>query len=79
MNLKQMAAFRELMLTGSVSEAARNLNRTQPSVSHMIATLEDDLGMKLFVESVLNLDYTLTQQLVKNLFLSPERIRTARS
>lgn len=49
MNLKQMTAFRELMLTGSVSEAARNLNRTQPSISHMIATLEDDLGMKLFV------------------------------
>lgn len=49
MNLKQMTAFKELMLTGSVSEAARNLNRTQPSISHMIATLEDDLAMKLFV------------------------------
>ena len=49
MNLKQMTAFREVVLTGSVSEAARNLNRTQPSVSHMIATLEDSLGLKLFV------------------------------
>ncbi|MEM7508745.1 MAG: LysR substrate-binding domain-containing protein [Pseudomonadota bacterium] len=48
MNLKQMAVFREVILTGSVSEAARNLNRTQPSVSHMIATLEEELGMKLF-------------------------------
>ena len=48
MNLKQMTVFREVMLTGSVSEAARNLNRTQPSVSHMIATLEDKLGMRLF-------------------------------
>lgn len=48
MNLNQVIAFREVMLTGSVSEAARNLNRTQPSISHMIATLERDLGMKLF-------------------------------
>lgn len=48
MDLKSMATFREVMLTGSVSEAARNLNRTQPSVSHAIAKLEDELGMKLF-------------------------------
>lgn len=48
MNLKQMSVFREVMVTGSVSEAARNLNRTQPSVSHTLATLEDELGMKLF-------------------------------
>lgn len=48
MNIKQMTAFRELMLTGSVSEAARNLNRTQPSISHLIATLEVDLGITLF-------------------------------
>lgn len=48
MNLKQMSAFREVMLTGSVSEAARNLNRTQPSISHMISGLEDELGMRLF-------------------------------
>lgn len=48
MNFNQIIAFREVMLTGSVSEAARNLNRTQPSISHMIATLERDLEMKLF-------------------------------
>ena len=48
MNLKQMTAFSELMLTGSVTEAARNLNRTQPAVSHQIASLEEGLGMKLF-------------------------------
>lgn len=48
MNIKQMTALRELMVTGSVSEAARNLNRTQPSISHLIATLEADLGITLF-------------------------------
>ncbi|MEM7214105.1 MAG: LysR substrate-binding domain-containing protein [Pseudomonadota bacterium] len=48
MKIMQMKAFHELMLTGSVSEAARNLNRSQPAISALIAGLEDDLGMKLF-------------------------------
>ncbi len=49
MNLKQLSAFREVMLTGSVSEAARNLYRTQPAVSAMIASLEADIGFELFL------------------------------
>jgi len=49
MNIRQLAAFREVMLTGSMSEAARNLNRTQPAVSAQIAGLEDQVGLKLFV------------------------------
>ncbi len=48
MNLKQLSAFREVMLTGTVSEAARNLSRTQPAISSLIAGLEDDIGFKLF-------------------------------
>ena len=48
MNLKQMRAFQEVMATGSVSQAARNLHRTQPSISAAIASLEEDLGMPLF-------------------------------
>ncbi len=48
MNLKQLSAFREVMLTGSVSEAARNLYRSQPAVSAMIASLEEDVGFELF-------------------------------
>ena len=49
MNIKQLRAFREVMLTGSVSEAARNLHRTQPAVSSQIAGLEDEIGLKLFI------------------------------
>lgn len=49
MNFKQLTAFREVMLTGSVSEAARNLYRTQPAISSLIAGLEEDIGVKLFV------------------------------
>ena len=48
MNFKQLSAFREVMLTGSVSKAAHNLHRTQPAVSSLIASLEEDIGFKLF-------------------------------
>lgn len=48
MNLKQLRAFHEVMLTGSISEAARNLHRTQPAISTLIANLEDDLRCELF-------------------------------
>lgn len=37
------------MLTRSVSEAARNLHRTQPAISSLISGLEDELGCALFV------------------------------
>lgn len=48
MNLRQLKAFREVMITGSVSAAARNLNRSQPSISALIAELEGELGLSLF-------------------------------
>lgn len=48
MNLRQLEAFHEVMLTGSVTEAARNMGRTQPAVSNLIAGLENAVGYKLF-------------------------------
>ncbi|MEH6472636.1 MAG: LysR substrate-binding domain-containing protein [Halopseudomonas sp.] len=48
MNLKQMEAFRAVMLTGSVSQAAKQLFRTQPAVSMMLSSLEQDIGFLLF-------------------------------
>ena len=48
MKLNQLTAFREVMLTGSVSDSARNLGRTQPSISSQIHSLEQDIGMLLF-------------------------------
>jgi DNA-binding transcriptional LysR family regulator len=50
MNLtfRQLEVFREVMRTGSISEAARALGRAQPSISAMLAKLEDELGFKLF-------------------------------
>lgn len=44
----QMRVFNELMVAGSMSEAARNLHRTQPSISATISSLEADLGITLF-------------------------------
>ncbi|MEM8776107.1 MAG: LysR substrate-binding domain-containing protein [Pseudomonadota bacterium] len=44
----QLQAFNEVMLTGSISQAARNLHRTQSSVSATIASIEDALQMQLF-------------------------------
>jgi DNA-binding transcriptional LysR family regulator len=34
MNLRQLRAFQEVMLTGSMTEAARNMGRTQPVRDH---------------------------------------------
>lgn len=67
MNLKQLRAFREVMLTGSVSKAANNLFRTQPAVSAQIASLESEVGFKLFnrrdgrLHPVPEAEYFLTQ------------------
>lgn len=49
MNLQQLTVFREIMKSGSISQAARNLHRTQPAVSASLKTLESDLGMTLFL------------------------------
>lgn len=46
-----MMTFREVMRSGSITEAARAMGRTQPAVSTMIQTLEDQLGLRLFLRS----------------------------
>ncbi len=48
MNLRQMEAFRAVMLTGSVTQAAKQLFKTQPAISMMLNTLEEELGFSLF-------------------------------
>lgn len=48
MNLRQMEAFRAVMLTGSVTQAAKQLFKTQPAISMMINNLEEELGFLLF-------------------------------
>lgn len=48
MKMHQMEAFRAVMLTGSVSEAASRLCKTQPAVSMTITALELEVGFQLF-------------------------------
>lgn len=49
LSIRQLATFREVMRSGSISQAAKTVGRTQPAVSTMIATLEEQLGFQLFL------------------------------
>ena len=51
LSLRQLSTFREVMRSGSISQAARTVGRTQPAVSTMVQTLEDQLGFALFVRT----------------------------
>ena len=48
LDLKQLKYFITCAETGSISEAAKLLYTTQPSVSKAIKALENDMGMVLF-------------------------------
>lgn len=48
MNLRQLEVFRAVMLTGSVSDAARLLHVSVPAVSRLLAHTESRLGFALF-------------------------------
>jgi DNA-binding transcriptional LysR family regulator len=45
---RQVAAFRAVMLTGSITRAASMLHLTQPAVSRLIKEFESTLGLRLF-------------------------------
>jgi len=47
-NIRQIEAFRALMLTGSTTAAARAMNVTQPAVSRLVRELQEGLGLALF-------------------------------
>lgn len=49
MKLREMEIFQAIMTTGSVTEAARHLNISQPAVSKMLRHMEDVIGFRLFV------------------------------
>ena len=48
MNLRQIEVFRAVMLCGSITEAARVLNVSQPTITKILRHAEDQLGVQLF-------------------------------
>ncbi len=48
MQFKQVEAFRAIILTGSMTAAARELHTSQPNISRLIAQLERHTGFSLF-------------------------------
>jgi len=49
--LRQIEAFRAVMITGTVTQAAESLSISQPAISRMIADLEAAVDFKLFIRA----------------------------
>ena len=49
LNLKQIDAFRWVMISGSTSQAAEILNVSQPAVSRLIHNFEGQVDYQLFI------------------------------
>lgn len=47
MEIRQLEYFHEIAATGSIHEAARRLNMSQPPLSYQIKQLEAELNVKL--------------------------------
>src|SRR5687768_86905 len=48
MRLRQLEAFRMVMLSGSMTAAARSLHTSQPNISRIISQLEKSTSLRLF-------------------------------
>jgi Transcriptional regulator len=48
LNFRQIEAFRAVMLSGSMTQAAKELHTSQPNISRVIGQLERRIGLKLF-------------------------------
>lgn len=51
MDSRQLRYFREIVDSGSLSGAARNLGVAQPSLSQLVRNLEDTLGVELLIRT----------------------------
>lgn len=79
LDLRQLEAFSTVISAGSVTAAARILNRSQPAVTRLIQDLEASLGYALFVRNGPRIHPTgqalKLHQYVEKALLSLEQIR----
>ncbi len=79
MNIRQLEAFRAVVLVGTVNGAANLLDVSQPSISRLIAQLEKSLNVVLFDRTngrlVLTAEGQMIYEQVENTFNSVDRIR----
>ena len=58
MELRQIEYFVKIADTGSINEAARRLNMSQPPLSYSLRQLEEELGAELFTRSAKGVELT---------------------
>lgn len=58
MNLRALHLFREIVLTGSLNDAARRLNSSNSAASRLIMNLEEELNLTLFSRNHRRLELT---------------------
>jgi DNA-binding transcriptional LysR family regulator len=77
--MRQIEAFRAVILTGSMTGAGEMLNISQPAVSRLIRDLERDLGLTLFKRAgariAPNEEALLLNREVERMFIGNEKIR----
>ena len=79
MNLRQLDAFRATLRTGSITEAAKTLGLSQPSVTRLIKELERSVGFTLFVRNGRGITSTVEGRrfgdAVESLFTGTDRLK----
>jgi len=58
MDIRQLQYFVTIVLEGNISKAAKELNITQPPLSHAIKMLEQELNTTLFIRGSRNISLT---------------------
>jgi DNA-binding transcriptional LysR family regulator len=83
MDIRQLNYFLEVALQGSFSKASQKLHLSQPTLSKMVKTLEDELGVLLLDRSTRRIELTDAGELVlshaQNIMKSLETLDTALS
>ena len=68
MEIRQLEYFHEIAATGSINEAARRLNMSQPPLSYQIKQLEAELKVKLFERTRAGVTLTEAGKLLLHVF-----------